>query len=80
MTEFVLAVTFDQFNASLLNKSLNFLEKNLTDPKLFNNIIYIYCLYTQCTVCNLLYYCLKNVQLRNVASHINFLYSAPYSI
>ncbi len=44
MTEFVLAVTFDQFNASLLNKSLNFLEKNLTDPKLFNNIIYIYCL------------------------------------
>ncbi len=29
------AVTFDQFNASLLNK-IDFLTKNLTDPTFFN--------------------------------------------
>ncbi len=35
----VFTVTFDQFNASLLNKSINLhprKKKNLTDPKLLN--------------------------------------------
>ncbi len=38
----VFTVTFDQFNASLLNKSINFFpkKKSLTDPKLLNSICY----------------------------------------
>ncbi len=31
----VFTVTFDQFNASLMNKSINFFQINLTDPRLF---------------------------------------------
>ncbi len=38
----VFTATFDQFNASLLNKSINFFpkKKSLTDPKLLNCICY----------------------------------------
>ncbi len=32
----VFIVIFDQFKTSLLNKSIYFILKNLTDPKLFN--------------------------------------------
>ncbi len=41
-------VTFDQFNAFLINKSINFFKNNLINPKLLNgtvfnfyNIVYI---------------------------------------
>ncbi len=38
----VFTVTFDQFNASLLNKSFNFFTKiNLTEPKPLNGSVYI---------------------------------------
>ncbi len=33
-------VTFDQFNASLLNKNINFLKRNLTGPNLLNGSVY----------------------------------------
>ncbi len=38
----VFTVTFDQFNASLLNKSINLFpkKKSLTNPKLLNSICY----------------------------------------
>ncbi len=32
----VFTVTFDQFNATLLNKSINFFKNIFTDPKLLN--------------------------------------------
>ncbi len=34
----VFTVTFDKCNASLLNKSINFFQKNLTDPKVLNSV------------------------------------------
>ncbi len=34
----VFTVTFDQFNATLLNKSIHFLKNIFTDPKLLNGI------------------------------------------
>ncbi len=40
----VFTVTFDQFNVSLMNKSISFLKKkkNLTDPKFKNIAVYYY--------------------------------------
>jgi len=35
----VFTVTFDQFNAYLLNKNINFFQINLTDPKLLNGCV-----------------------------------------
>ncbi len=35
-TYIVFIVTFDQFNASLLNTSINFIKKKKSDPKLLN--------------------------------------------
>ncbi len=35
----VVTVIFDQFNSSLLNKSINFFKKNLTDPKRLNSSV-----------------------------------------
>ncbi len=35
----VFTVTFDKCIASLLNKSMHFFKKNLTDPKLLNSSI-----------------------------------------
>ncbi len=34
-TSNIFTVTFDQFNVSLLNKSINFFEKNLLSPELW---------------------------------------------
>ncbi len=34
-------VTFDQFNAPLLNQSISFLKKNITNPKLLSSSVYI---------------------------------------
>jgi len=36
----VFTFTFDQMNASLLKKSINFLQKKHTDPKLLNDSVY----------------------------------------
>ncbi len=33
----ILSVTFDQYNAFLLNKMISFFKKNLADPKLLNS-------------------------------------------
>ncbi len=33
-------VTFDQYNASLLNKSINFFKIKLPDPKILNGSVY----------------------------------------
>ncbi len=35
----VFTVTFDQLNASLLDKSIKFLKKNPIDPNLFNSTL-----------------------------------------
>ncbi len=35
----ILAATFDEFNMSLLNKSLNLFLKSHTDPKLLNSSV-----------------------------------------
>ncbi len=35
-----MTVTFDQFNTSLLNKSINFIQRNLTTPKYLNDYLF----------------------------------------
>ncbi len=45
----VFNLTFDQFNASLLNKSINN-KKNLTDPKLLNSCVTFYICALSCIV------------------------------
>lgn len=37
---YVLTTNFDEFNASLLNKIINFFQKNQLGPKLFNGRVY----------------------------------------
>ncbi len=37
----VFTVTFEYFHVSLVNKSINFLKKKLSDPKHLNDIVYL---------------------------------------
>ncbi len=46
----VFTATFDQFNASLLNKSNNFLKKNFLLTQNFLSVIYFYFFKTFCSL------------------------------
>ncbi len=47
----VFTITVDQFNLSLVNKSINFFLSNLTFPKFFNSIVHV-CMWCFVSVCS----------------------------